>query len=275
MSIKINHSGIRIRPSSVDGFFNCRLQWAKVFLEGMTSIPGARAAIGTGIHKGAEVFWNEVMVTKDKAVPIDVLTDAAIETFHEEAKAGLQYDDGENSSTAEKTIIQGVSTFVSDIAEFAPIPTGVEMFVKVKIDHPLVEEIGGTIDYYNQSHKVIADLKTSKRKPTPANYVTQQSIYKYLAEANNLPVDYNQIQGVILKASPEGLILPLEPEVDQAKYLVNHMLDVLEVAVQDKAPLEILFPGNPKYYLCSEKYCANYKKCKFANGEVQNKKVSL
>lgn len=266
--LKINYSGIRIRPSSINGFYNCAFQWAKIFLEGQSSVPGARAAIGTSIHKGAEVFWNEAISTKRKDAPMDVLTDAAMEAFKEEAQKGLQYDDGEDANTAEKTIIQGVNVFVSDIAEFTPIPTAVEMFVKVDIQHPLVAEIGGTIDYYSAEQRVIADLKTSKRKPTPSNYVTQQSTYKYLAEANGLLVDHNHIQGVILKANPEGLVLPMEPNVPQTKHLINHMLDVLEVAVQDKVPLEILFPGNPNYYLCSNKYCSQYNTCKFANGEI-------
>lgn len=268
MTIKINFEGIRIRPSAIDSFYNCPYQWGKTFLEGCRSIPGARAAIGTSIHAGAEVFWSEAMRTDKKDTNLTMLTDAAIEAFKKETEDGVQYDDGENSNTAIVEIVRGTETFVSDIAEFTPIPSAVEHFVKVDITHPLVSEIGGTIDYYSHKHRTLADLKTSKRKPTVSNYVTQQSTYKYLAEANGMPVEHNLIQAVVLKASPEGSVLSLEPDVAQAKFLINHMLDTLEVLVTDKIRPELLLRGNPKYYLCSEKYCAQYKTCPFVRGEA-------
>lgn len=57
MTIQINVHDIIIRPSSIDTFFNCSYQWAKTFLEGVPSIPGNRAAMGTAIHKAAQVTW--------------------------------------------------------------------------------------------------------------------------------------------------------------------------------------------------------------------------
>ena len=266
MTIKILQSDIRIRPSAVDGFFNCSYQWAKTFLEGARTIPNSRAAIGTSIHKGAEVFWQDAMATGQKDFNLSKLTDAVVEAWKEETHDGVQFDDGENDNTAIAEIIKGTETFVADISEFTPIPTYVEHYVEVEIQHPLVNALGGTIDYYCKSQKTMADLKTSKRKPTPSNYTTQQSIYKYLAEANGLPVEHNLIQAVVLKAAPEGAILALEPKVDQARFMVNHMLDVLDVLAQDKVRPELLLPGNPKYYLCSPKYCAQYKTCPFVNG---------
>lgn len=268
MTIKINFEGIRIRPSAVDGFYNCAYQWGKTFLEGARTIPNARAAIGTSIHKGAEVFWSDAMQSGKKDANLSKLTDAAVEAWKEETNDGVSFDDGENANTAISEIIRGTETFVADITEFTPIPSVVEHFVKVDVTHPLVQEVGGTIDYYCKSQKTLADLKTSKRKATVSNYVTQQSIYKFLAEANDMPVEHNLIQNVVLKKDPEGAILALEPDVAQAKFLVNHMLDVLDVLAQDKIRPEILLPGNPKYYLCSAKYCAQYKTCPFVKGNA-------
>ena len=59
MTIKINNTELRIRPSAVDGFFQCSYQWGKTFLEGVNTIPNARAAIGTSIHAGIEQAWND------------------------------------------------------------------------------------------------------------------------------------------------------------------------------------------------------------------------
>lgn len=268
MDIKINHTDIRIRPSSIDNFNNCALQWAKVFLEGRSSIPGARAAIGTAIHKSAEVLWNNAIKKQEIDTNMDWLNDAAIEEFKEiEKKDSLYYDQGEDTNTAQSTILQGVNVFVEDIVPFTPIPQAVEKFLEVKISgNPIINAIGGTIDYLTDT--VVADVKTSKRKPVVSNYSTQQSIYRYLAIEHGYNIEHSLIQGVVLKKKPEGLILEMEPKVDQAKYIVNQMLRTMEIAASDTVPLNVLFRGNPKYYLCSEKYCNFYNECEWTKGET-------
>lgn len=273
--LQINKTDIRIRPSAVDGFYNCRYQWAKRFLEGVPQGPsGARASIGTGIHAGAEQFWAEVKPTGDREkFNLAAMTDAAVQSFREDIKDGVKFDDGENENTAIVEIANGVEAFADDIGQFAMIPDFVEEYFEVQIEHPLVVAVGGTIDYL--AKKTIADVKTSKRKLAPQSYVVQQSIYRYLAEANGHEITSNQIQGVVLgKRSVDGMILPLEANVPQAKFLVNGILDTLTVALEDKMPLEVLFPGNPKYYLCSNKYCEHYATCPFVNG-LDTKKVQV
>lgn len=265
MSIKINNEAIRIRPSAIDGFYQCAYQWGKTFLEGVTTIPGARAAIGTSIHAGVETMWNDAIQTGKKDTNLSKLTDAAMQTWKEETHDGVMFDDGEDEKTAAVEIVRGIEAFVEDIAPFSRIPTAVEEFFKVDIDHPLVSELGGTVDYITGD--TIADVKTSKRKPSTPNYTTQQSVYKYLAQANGVDVKHNLIQGVVLKKTgAEGMILQMETNVDQAKALVNGMLDTLDLIAKDVAPIDMILRGNPKYYLCSPKYCALYNECKFVKG---------
>lgn len=277
MTFKILQSGICIRPSAVDTFYGCGHQWAKQHLEGIRSMPNSRAAIGTGIHGGAEVFWSEAINTGIKDANLPKLQDAAVECFKKEIENGVQYGDGEDLNSSIKEICAGTEAFVTDIVEYTPIPTFVEHRLSVAISgHPLVDEVGGTIDYYSLEQRVLADLKTSKRKASVSSYVTQQSVYKYLAESNNLPVDYNLIQNVVLKATPEGAVLPLTPNVAQAKHLVNNMLDVLQVLAEDKIRPELLLRGNPKYMFCSDKYCAFYNECPYVNGkDVKKVQVAL
>lgn len=264
MSIKINNTELRIRPSAVDGFFQCSYQWGKTFLEGINTIPNARAAIGTSIHAGIEQAWNDSIKAGTKTHSLSAMTDAAIQAWKEETHDGVKFDDGENEKTAVVEILKGTEAFVEDIMPFAALPTAVEQFYKVDIAHALVKELGGTVDYI--TNDTIADVKTSKRKPTPSNYTTQQSVYKYLAQANGVDVKHNMIHGVTLgKTGASGSILPMETDVDQAKVMVNTMLDTLDLIVTDKAPIDLILRGNPKYYLCSDKYCALYP-CKFVKG---------
>lgn len=266
MAIQIKNTDILIRPSAVDTFYQCAYQWGKVFLEGVTSIPNSRAAIGTSIHAAAEQMWNESIKSGKKEPNLGAMTDAAMEAWKEEKQKGLQFDEGENEGACTVEIISGTEAFIEDIVPFANIPKAVEKFYEVKLDHSLVSGLGGTVDYIDDN--TIADIKTSKRKPTTANYKTQQSIYTYLAQANGIDVKHNLIHSVVLKKQPEGAILGMETDVAQAKSLVNHMLDTLDLIAKDVAPAEVILRGNPKYYLCSEKYCALYNNCPFVKGDV-------
>lgn len=267
MTIIINNEDIRIRPSAVDGFYSCAYQWGKTFLEGKRTIPGARASIGTSIHAGVEQLWSEAIDTGKKDSNLSKLTDAAMGAWKEDTHDGVKFDDGEDAGTAAVEIVRGIEAFVEDIVPFTKIPKAVEEFYKVDIDHSFVSEIGGTVDYITDD--TIADVKTSKRKLSPPSYTTQQSIYKYLAQANGVNVKHNLIQGVVLKKSgAEGMVLTMETNVPLAKRLINGMLDTLDVIAKDVAPIETILRGNPKYYLCSNKYCGEYATCPFVNGKI-------
>lgn len=255
---------IIIRPSSIDSFSNCAYQWYHTFIGKEVTIPAARAAMGTAIHAAAEHGWNQSIKKKAKVFNLSELTDLAIEEFQELDKQGLQYDNGDTKDSAESAIIKGTTAFVEDIVPYTKIPLAVERRFEIHLDHPVVEQVGGTVDYI--SDEAIADIKTSKRKPVPASYKTQQSTYKMLAAANGYDVKHTYIQGVVLKQNPEGMVLELESNVDQAKHIINNLLETLEVMAEGKVAPEVLFRGNPKYYLCDPRYCAKYATCPFVNG---------
>jgi hypothetical protein len=264
---------IIIRPSAVDGFAQCSYQWYHAHVLGQSTIPGARAAIGTAIHAAAENEWTKAIASGQKDFNKSAMHDAAIAELHELNKLGLQYDDGENLNTAEVTALEGVDAYADDISPFVDIPIAVEVRYTIDIDNPVVKAVSGTIDYLGNG--VVADTKTSKRKPVVESYTTQQSIYKLLAEQGvtndgvlGSPVYRNQIHGVILgKTGAAGTILDLTPNVPRAKVLVNSMLETLEIMAKDIVPPEVLFRGNPKYYLCDKKYCALYSICPFVKGD--------
>ena len=263
MSIIVNNTDLRIRPSAVNNFFSCAHQWGKVFLEGVITIPNSRAAIGTSIHAAVEELWTDAIATGKKDTNLSKMTDAAMEAWKEEEAKGMTYDDGETAGTAAAEIIRGTESFIEDIVPFTKIPTGVEEFFKIDIDHPIVSEIGGTVDYITAD--TIGDVKTSKRKINAQGHSTQQSIYKYLAKANGRKIEHNIIQGVVLKpatktlpARAEGSILTLEANEDEAKARINIILDTLDLIASDVAPIETILRPNPGHYLCSNKYCSLY-----------------
>lgn len=266
---------IRLRPSAIDGFFTCPLQWAGTFIGGHKSMPGVRAAIGTAIHLGVEEMWKEAMATKTKAPNLSMMQDAARDEFVRlDQEDELMYDPGETLNSAQREVGEGLGAFVEDIVPFTDIPAAVEERYTIDLDHKVVQDLSGTVDYITSD--TIADVKTAKRKPVPSNYGTQQSIYKLLANANGVNVQHNLIQGVVLKTKPQGHILELEPDEAKAKRLVNVMLDTLDVFYEDKVDPSILFRPNPKHYLCSVKYCTFYgKSCPATGGELKPKQHTV
>jgi len=260
---------IVIRPSSLDGFLQCPQQWYRVFILGGTSIPNSRAAIGTAIHAGVEEMWNDSIKAKTKITSMGSMADAAMEAWDEEEQKGMRYDSGETEGTCAKEIVTGLDTFVEDITPWVDIPTAVEQRFTVDITgHCIVKAVSGTLDYVNTNIGAIADVKTSKRKHNTANSETQQSIYTYLVEENGIKVNSSTIQCVVLKAKPEGHIMDASINVNKAKAIVNTLLDVLDVYNEDMVDPELLFRGNPKYYLCSPKYCAFHSTCRYVgNGK--------
>lgn len=266
MTIKINNENIRIRPSAIDTFYGCAYQWGKTFLEGISSIPNSRAAIGTAIHAGIEKSWQDAMSKGKADHNLSFMTDAAMESWKEETSDGVSFGDDETAGTCAKEIAGGISAWVEDIAPFVPVPKAVETFFKIDIDNPIVTELGGTIDYLG--HGTIDDVKTSKRKVTGESYDTQQGIYKFLAEANGEVIKHSRLQNVILTKNPNGQILTIEPDVEKAKGLVNGILDTMTIVAKDIVPIELLLRGNPKYMFCSEKYCAHYETCPWVRGTL-------
>jgi len=268
MTIKINNDSLRIRPSAIDSFYGCAYQWGKTFLEGIPSRTNSRAAIGTAIHAGVEASWQENIAAKKQMGDhnLTMMYDAAMESWAEETKEGVQFGNDETPGTCEKEVRSGIAAWVEDISPFVPVPEAVETFVKIDIDNPIITELGGTIDYIG--HGTIDDIKTSKRKVTPGGYDTQQGIYKFLAEANGHKVTHNRLQNVVLTKQPTGQIITIEPDVTKAKGLVNGILDTMTLIAADVAPIELILRGNPKHMFCGPQWCAHYDTCPWVKGDA-------
>lgn len=267
MSIELNRTEITIRPSSIISYQQCRRSWALVHLEGRRSGSNARAVVGTAVHKAGEVMWNEAIKTGEKDLNVTRAADCAVEEFDKLCKDNEPTYNGDDTPDSARLLVSnGAKVFMTDIAEYTDIPLFAEKRYAVPIsDHPIVKEVGGTIDYI--STNTIADIKTSKRTISPYGHVLQQSIYKYVAEENGHTIDYCLLQGVVFTKKPKGTIVSLEPNIPRAKYAVNNMLATLR-AFYDGGDPDVLFPGNTGYYLCSQMYCGFYDSCKFVNGDV-------
>lgn len=266
--IQINNDRLRIRPSAIESFYSCPFSWGKTFLEGASQgANNSRASIGTAIHAGVEQMWTDAIKSGKKDANIGAMTDAAMETWKEQKQEGVAFGAKENEESCTSEIIAGTAAFVEDIVPFTSIPTGVEEFFKIPLEgNPFIAELGGTVDYI--SGDTIADVKTSKRRSGPEGHTVQQSTYKMLANANGRNIKHNLIQQVVLTKQPTGAILQLDADIEQAKYLINGMLDVMDLIALDVAPIETILRPNPKHIFCSEKFCPHYQCCPAVKGNL-------
>ena len=259
---------INLRASSLNTFLGCPKQWYNVFILGKKTIPNSRAMIGTGIHKAVEVMWLESIKDGTKNPNLSKMNDAGVEAFDKqiELSGKPDYGDDLDANNSKLTIIKGINAFVKDIVPYTPIPAKVEQRFYIEIDNPYIKKLSGTIDYI--AGNTIGDIKTSKRKVVPDSHKLQQSIYKILANKAGHKITRNIIQGVVLaKTKTVGGIDEMDTNIKQAKFIVNNLLNRLNKLYEGKIDPDILFPGNPKYYLCNPKYCNMYSTCNFINGE--------
>ena len=270
--IIVNNEDLRIRPSAVESFYGCAFAWGKTFLEGVRGNAASRSSIGTSIHAGVENMWQSAIKTGKVDANLGAMNDAAMEAWKEEAHDGMSYNKDENEASCAREIVAGTEAFVEDIVPFTPIPKAVEEFYKIDITgNAFVKELGGTVDYI--SDDTIADVKTSKRKSNAEKHTVQQTIYTMLAQANGVDVKHNLIQQVVLKKQPEGAILQLEPDFEQAKYLVNGILDTMDIIAKDMAPIHHILRPNPGHVFCGAKFCAHHATCPAVRGTLAETKV--
>jgi len=265
---QINENMI-IRPSSIANSLSCGWQWFNTYMLGRNSIPSNRAAIGTAIHAGVERLWKEAQQTREVGTGLAEYVGAA-QIEYTKAAEGVVLEDFESVGGAQREVEAGVASYLEDIAPYATIPDDVEVRYTVRVPNsPVIKAISGTLDY--RAGAVIADVKTSQRKPVLGNYDLQQTTYKMLVEANGVTVKQNLIHGVVLrKTGVDGMILELDPtRADERMAFTKVTLKSLIAranAVFEGLDPKLVFSGNPKHYLCSEKYCAFYKECGFRKG---------
>lgn len=253
---------ITIRPSSLSTYINCPKKWYDTYILGTPGTYNSRAALGTAIHAGIEHMWNESIKAKEKIIKPKDMYELGIDSLRDSATRNMQYKEGETLNSLEQELQKGLIAYIEDIVPFADIPQAVELRLSFKVNNPYVEEVAGTLDYLGKNS--LADVKTSARKINVYNYILQQSIYKWLAEENGYTINNCSIQGVILgKTKVYGEMYQLPDNIPQAKKIINNLLGRLQELDKGRVDPDILFPGNPSYFLCSKAYCSSYDNCPY------------
>lgn len=249
---------ILIRASSVSTYMHCPYKWYKMVVEGVRVIPNLQMVTGTAVHKGAEVGYTE-KIEKGTTPPLDVLTDAAVEEFHDRLKEDIKLD-GEDPGKYEKIVVEDVKLYRPTIETTAP--KAVEKFFKVPLNSPYIEAVQGTADIVFQNG--IGDIKVTNKKATAANYKFQLSVYALLAQKCGENFEFAEIHNVVNAKAVH--VLPLKLAKEQTRYIINNLISKIHLFFEKGIEGEVLFTGNPSSFLCDKRYCDLYAVCPFVKG---------
>lgn len=261
-----------IRPSSIKTYVNCPRKWYQQFILDKNTT-GNAAATGTAIHAAVEAYWRNAKAQNEKSSLVDNWCEIGVEKFRElDKKVDIIYDDGASLDSCIDKVYMGATAYINDIAPALPMPEFVEHRVSYPIkDHPFVKAISGTIDYIGKDF--IADLKTGKSKPSSRKHILQCSLYRKLARFCGIEREQFQIHAVTFVKDPEKRAHVFDSMINekQASFIVNQLLDRLRKLNQEDPKLlfpDMLFPGNPEFYLCGPKFCPVYDNCPFSCGRA-------
>lgn len=259
---KIKNEGkLRLRPSSLQQFLGCPAQWFQASVFNNFQRPAAAAVAGTSLHKGAEVGYTDKINTGNLP-PISFLTDVVVETWKEiNEDNDLEYGKGEDYYSYESDLVKGMKDYYNELMPLTD-PVAVEKRYTVKLDHPVFEDVSGSLDIVLD--RGVVDLKHTKRKTNADKYVLQQSTYTWLRQQNGEVSNFNEIHNVIRGKGTERLALA--PKVDYARQVINLILDTMEEFYETGD--QNLFRGtNPySYFLCSKQWCGYWNECPFVKG---------
>ena len=227
--------------------------------------------MGTSIHAAAQMYFDESIKFQGKPLKTSMYVDKAMSVWLEEEDK-VFYPPKQFAVGCRDKVMKGVKIFLEDIAPYIPTPVAVETKYHAKINHPIVEQIAGTIDILGEDY--ISDIKTSSRAIVPQSYSLQLGTYKWLCGVNGLKINNTNILGVNLsdtkatKDKPKGTINSMVTDDNQTKRVLKSILDKLEVYHKGIVEPEVLFNGNPTYYLCSRIWCSHHRDCSYVNQEA-------
>lgn len=263
----VNTNGkLVLRPSGLQQFINCPIQWFQASLLHNYQRPAAAAEAGSSLHKGAEVGYTEKIKT-GKLPPLSVVTDATVEEWKLRNENGdIEFKDGQDYSKIETELVQDITNYHSEVMQECN-PLAVETRYSFDIDHPIFSAISGTIDIDLEGG--LADIKRTSKSigNNTAKYILQQSIYAWLKGENGKLCVSGEIHNVV--ANKDSKVVPLNFNINYAKFIVNQILDVTR-DFWETGNVNLFRGSSPvSNYLCSPNWCGYWNSCHYVK-ELNN-----
>jgi len=260
-----------IRCSALTGYPDCnrrgaaRLFWREISAMGfrLRSTPrGIGAAIGSAVHKAAEIILKEKAETGNLP-PSTIAADCAAETLAESMREGVEFDrTTANRVEGEVTAVGMARAYYRVVApEVEPII--VEERLEAEVAPGLI--LSGQPDVVAREPHRVRDLKTSLRDG--GSHAPQIGGYSLLARSHGLDIQEAAVDNIkrvaIGKPQPDPISKPVA--VAQAETAAINILRHIEgdlATFRNGDPVRRILPGdpwafqaNPSSILCSPKYC--------------------
>jgi RecB family exonuclease len=258
-----------IRASSLAELFDCPARWAAKHIDGLNSPRSAAAQLGTAVHAGTALF-DTYRLPGGSPISIDDAAGAVSAAIHHPEEEVDWEDTAPND--AERIALALHARYCAEIA-----PQQTYMGVEVKCEKLELPDLGialtGTTDRVREVNGSlgITDLKTGKAavgtdgKAVTKGHGVQLGVYELLAEnAMSLRITAPaQIVGMNTGKTAAGQRVGTGEAPNARAALVGTeespgLLQHASRLIQSGA-----FYGNPKSYLCSERYCPKHPTCNF------------
>ncbi|WP_337881831.1 PD-(D/E)XK nuclease family protein [Chromobacterium haemolyticum] len=272
----MNNAAFRVRASSWASLFDCAHRWEGANILDMRMPSSPRAQLGTALHAATAAF-DEARMRGEELRALDVVPVLVDELASPERDVDWSADE---LSRRDAEVI-GRKLLTRYCQEIAPLYHYVAVELEVvpwRIDcgGGIVIEIRGTLDRSRARADGaggvgICDIKSGVNAVTQGRAKTkghapQIGTYELLYErttgqAVTLPAD---IIGLKTSGAPEvatGQIVGARDQLigtDDSPGLMDYAADMFRSG---------LFPPNPTSHLCSAKYCARWKVCKFKDDQ--------
>ena len=228
---------------------------------------GIGAAIGTAVHKAAQVLLGE-KATSGVLPPASVGTDAALDELHAQLSSGeVAYDASFTLNRAEATRQTiGMARIYRSVVAPKVEPILVEERLEAEIAPGIV--LSGQADVVAREPGAVRDLKTGVRRPT--SVAPQLGAYSLLSRSHGLDITRALIDFIqrVRPSRPQPDPLSTSLEVAQAETAATNILRHIEgdlATFRHGDPVRRILPGdpwsfqaNPASVLCSPKYCAAF-----------------
>lgn len=247
-----------ISPSMLGLYCNCQEAFRRRYIEGEKIPPAIAMAVGTGVHKAAEINHLQKMDT-GLDMPIDELQDAAADGFRNAVEdSGVYFTGTRQELNKELGKGSDLSVKMAGLygSKVAPKIQPVAAEMKLTACHEdLPVPFLGIVDVVNQGN-IVADLKTANKKwrAGKEKESLQPAIYKFLLK-QNYGHDYEFDFHVM---AYDGNVQHIEMRYkENIGYVVN-----LAKALLNSCESGVFMPAVPGHWLCSDRWCGYYNSCR-------------
>jgi hypothetical protein len=261
----------KVRASSWGKLFDCAHSWEGTHILGLRMPSSPRALLGTGIHHGTAVF-DAARVNGHPVSAADAVEQAVEKIVRPEDDIDWSADDlsAKDMQVIAATLVTKYCREVSPRYTFAAVEMVTTPMV-IDCGGGMLIELTGTLDRarlrLDTGGKGISDVKTGgaavqKGAAKTKGFDAQLGTYEILTEhtTGEIITEPGEIIGMKTNGTPEIAT----GEIKGAKAMMLGTPDEPGL-IQYAAEMfrSGLFPPNPQSILCSPKYCARWRTCRF------------